>query len=64
MSKKEDIKKLISNLKKASKNKVIPSETISDALTRAFVHPAFRVKDMKEEARNMGAHGADVWGGT
>lgn len=62
MSKKQDIKKLISNLKKASKNKVVPT-TMGDALTRAFVHPAFRERDMREEAKSMGAHGATEYFG-
>jgi hypothetical protein len=58
MSKKKDIKELISNLKKQAKNKTIPQTTISEALTKAFVHPYFRERDMREEAKEMGAHGA------
>ena len=58
MSKKEDIKDLISNLKKQAKKKVTPETTISDALTKALVHPAFRERDMRQEAKDIGAHGA------
>ena len=64
MSKKADIKNLIKNLKKASKNKVIPQETLSDALTKRLVHPQFREKDMRQEAMDMGSHGArEYFGG-
>ena len=63
MSKKQDIKELISNLKKQSKNKVVPETTFSEALTKALVHPQFRERDMREEAKELGAHGAkDIWG--
>ena len=58
MSKKEDIKDLISNLKKEAKKKALPEPTMSDALTKALVHPKFRERDMREEAKEMGAHGA------
>ena len=58
MTKKADIKELISNLKKAAKNKTVPETTLSDALTKSLVHPAFRERDMRQEAKDMGAHGA------
>ena len=63
MSKKMDIKELISNLKKASKNKTIPQNTMSDALTKALVHPQFRERDMRKEAMDMDAHGAKEYFG-
>ena len=63
MTKKADIKELISNLKKQAKNKTIPETTMSDALTKALVHPIFRERDMKQDAIDLGAHGAkDIWG--
>ena len=58
MTKKADIKNLISNLKKAAKNKTIPETTMSEALTKALVHPQFRERDMRQEAIDLGAHGA------
>ena len=58
MSKKEKIHNLISNLKKQAKNKTIPETTMSEALTNALVHPMFRERDMQQEAKDMGAHGA------
>jgi hypothetical protein len=61
MTKKADIKELISNLKKAAKNKTIPETTMSEALTKAMVHPAFRERDMRQEAKDMGAHGAEEY---
>ena len=64
MSKKADIKNLIKNLKKASKNKVIPQETLSDTLTKRLVHPQFREKDMRKEAIDYGSYGArEYFGG-
>ena len=56
MSKKLDIKNLISNLKKASKNKTIPETTLSEVLTKALVHPQFRERDMRQDAMDMGSH--------
>jgi hypothetical protein len=54
------IEKIISNLKKVVKEK---PTTLSDALTKALVHPAFRERDMRQEAKDMGAHGAkEIWG--
>jgi hypothetical protein len=61
MSKKQDIKELISNLKKQAKNKTIPETTMSDALTKALVHPTFRERDMRQEAKDIGAHGAEEY---
>ena len=58
MSKKQDIKELISNLKKQAKNKTIPETTMAEALTKALVNPAFRERDMRQEAKDIGAHGA------
>jgi hypothetical protein len=58
MTKKADIKNLISNLKKAAKNKTVPETTMSEALTKALVHPQFRERDMRQEAIDLGAHGA------
>jgi hypothetical protein len=63
MSKKEDIKKLISNFKKEVKKKDIPKTTMTDALTKALVHPMFITRDMREEARAMGSHGAKEYFG-
>jgi len=63
MSKKEKIQDLISNLKKQAKNKTIPETTMAEALTKALVHPIFRERDMKQDAIDLGAHGAkDIWG--
>jgi len=56
MSKKIDIKNLISNLKKAGKNKTIPNSTLSNDLTKSLVHPTFRERDMRKDAMDMGAH--------
>lgn len=60
---KSNIKKMIEAVKK---NKTLPDTTMTDALTKALVHPAFRVRDMKKEAIDMGAHGAKEYfgGGT
>ena len=58
MTKKADIKNLISNLKKAAKNKTIPETTMSETLTKDLVHPQFRERDMRQEAIDLGAHGA------
>jgi hypothetical protein len=64
MSKKQDIKNLISNLKRASKNKTIPETTMADALTKALVHPQFRERDMRQEAIDMGSHmSKEMFGG-
>jgi uncharacterized protein YlaN (UPF0358 family) len=60
---KKDIKKIIENIKKAHKNKTIPETTMSEALTKALVHPAFRERDMRKEAMDMGAHGAKEYFG-
>jgi hypothetical protein len=61
MTKKADIKELISNLKKQAKNKTIPETTLSEALTKALVHPIFRERDMRQEAKDIGAHGAEEY---
>ena len=58
MSKKEKIQDLISNLKKQAKNKNVPETTMSEALNKALVHPMFRERDMRQEAVDLGAHGA------
>ena len=64
MTKKADIKELISNLKKAAKNKTIPETTMSEALTKALVHPQFRERDMRQEAIDMGSHmSKEMFGG-
>ena len=64
MSKKQDIKELISNLKKAAKNKTIPETTMTEALTKSLVHPMFRERDMRKEAMEMGAHmSKEMFGG-
>jgi hypothetical protein len=64
MTKKADIKELISNLKKAAKNKTIPETTMAEALTKALVHPKFRERDMRQEAIDMGSHmSKEMFGG-
>jgi hypothetical protein len=62
MSKKinKDIDSIIKKLKKA-----VPAKhtSMSEALTKALVHPAFRERDMRQEAMDMGAHGAKEYFG-
>jgi len=63
MSKKADIRSLISRLKKQAKNKGVSQSqpSMSEALTKAFVHPEFRERDMRQEAKDIGAHGAEEY---
>ncbi len=63
MSKKmnKSIDKIIDGFKKANPRSKTP---LTDALTRALVHPTFRTRDMRQEAMDMGSHGAkEMFGG-
>lgn len=55
MSKK--MNKQIDKIVKAMKKEVV-KPSMGEALTKALVHPTFRVRDMRQEAMDMGAHGA------
>ena len=59
----KDIKKVIEGLKKSVKESKPKQKTsMSEALTKALVNPAFRERDMRQEAIDMGAHGAkEIW---
>ncbi len=58
MTQKIDIKKLIKSIKESK-----PREDLGKKLTEKLVHPQFRERDMKQEARDIGAHGAEQYFG-
>lgn len=54
-----DVNKLIGKLKKVS-----PKPSLSEDLTKALVHPEFRVRDMRQEAMDLGSHmSKEMFGG-
>lgn len=55
---KVDIKKLIDEIKGSRRR-----EDLGKKLTESLVHPQFRVRDMRDEAKDMGSHEADKYFG-